>query len=107
VSSQPTRKLAFTKQPRNTPDGQPIPGLQVAVLDAAGNVDASFRGNISIEIDNQPIPLNLLLSRPENSTPYRLRAKADGCEDAVSDVFYILHKPEQTAKFTIGDRPKA
>jgi hypothetical protein len=102
MSSQPTRKLVFTGQPTNTVAGGKIPAIQVDVLDTNGDIDRSFTGNITVTLDDQPLSLDGSVPRPENSTPHRLRATAPGCEDAVSDVFYILNKPSQPTRWTMG-----
>src|SRR2546430_1425649 len=90
MSSPAERKLVFTLQPTNTIKATTIPPVQVAVLDSEGKVDISFTGNITISLDDEPIPLEAIIARPENSTPYRLRATAAGCVDGVSNVFYVL-----------------
>jgi hypothetical protein len=89
MPSQPKRKLVFTGQPTDCVAGGKIPAIRVDVLDTNGAIDASFTGNITVTLDDQPIPRDAIVSPPENSTPHRLRATAPGCEAAVSAVFYI------------------
>jgi hypothetical protein len=103
MPSQPTRKLIFTGQPTDTAAGGKIPAIRVDVLDTNGAIDRSFTGNITIVLDDKPISLDESAPRPENSAPHRLRATAPGCEDAVSDVFYILNKPSRPTRWTMGE----
>ena len=84
------RKLAFAKQPTDTVIGTNTTVLNVTVLDENGNHDTAFGAAISIALEDVPFSLSEIMSRPPNAIPKRLRATVPKCEDAISNVFYIL-----------------
>jgi hypothetical protein len=89
LASPSLRKLVFTVQPTDTVDGR-ISGLKIGVTDEQGNPDTAFNGPISLVIENAPVPPGEATSA--KGTPKRIRASSPGCEDAISNVFYILPK---------------
>jgi hypothetical protein len=91
--SQGFRTLVFTRQPQKSiVVGETSGPIQVGVLDAAGEHDRSFAGAITITLDEEPIHRDFVPLGPTNAVPKRLRARASGCVDAVSDIFYIFQK---------------
>jgi hypothetical protein len=84
------RKLVFTKQPVDIVAGEKSNALSVTVLDENGNHDPAFKGPISVVMEDVPFSLDEMKTRPPNGTPKRLRATAPGCEDGISNIFYVL-----------------
>jgi len=99
-------RLEFIGQPTNVATGKPFSTpITVAVIGPNGEIDRSYTGRIEISNDKEPIPSELLIpdAAPKNSTPMRLRATAPGCEDAISNVFYV-YNPRDLIKIPIeGD----
>jgi len=90
-SMKPTlRKIVFIKQPADIVVGATSNALRVIVVDENGDHDAAFDGPISIVMEDAPLSSDEIKTRPPNGNPKRLRATAAGCEDGVSNVFYIL-----------------
>jgi hypothetical protein len=84
------RKLVFTKQPTDIAAGRRSNALCVTVLDENGHHDPDFEGPISVVMEDAPLSSDETKTRPPNATPKRLRATAPGCEDGLSNVFYVL-----------------
>jgi hypothetical protein len=81
------RTLVFTLQPpRTVISGQTFGPLRVAALNAPDASASPVMGKIEISLDDCPDPNNGRAS----GVPKRLRAKAAGCTDALSDIFYVL-----------------
>jgi hypothetical protein len=86
------RKIVFTKQPADMVAGAKSKALRVIVVDKNGNHDPAFDGAISVAMESVKLSASEAKKRPPNSTPKRLRATAPGCEDGVSNVFFVLPK---------------
>ena len=86
------RKLAFTRQPQNTVVGNFTNAISVTVLDENGNPDTDFNAPIHVTTEDVTLSPDELKSRPPNATPKRLRATSPGCQDALSDIFFVLPK---------------
>ncbi len=81
----PTRRLKFVVHPHGLESGNKlVPAPEVTVLDADGNRDTTYRGDITVEIDK-----TFKGEFEGNREPMRLRATAPGCEPAVSKIFYV------------------
>ncbi len=102
--------LGFAQQPRTTQAGSAItPAVQVAALDAAGNVVPAFTGPVTIALGANPGSAGLAgtkivdavngvatfsdLSIDKAGTGYTLRATTSGLTGATSDAFDITAPP--------------
>jgi hypothetical protein len=110
--------LVFTVQPGNTQAGAAIsPAVQVSALDAFGNLDATFAGNIVVAIATNPSGGTLSgtfvvtaiagvagfsnVSIDKAGAGYTLVASAAGLTGATSAAFNILGGPATHLVFTV------
>ena len=119
ITLGPAAKLSFTLNPRTTTAGSTLtPGVQVSVLDGAGNLVPSFAGTITLAIAPGTgtsgaalagtttlaalggVAAFTTLSVATPGTNYRLSAAADGLKGATSGTFTIAG-PATTLVFTV------
>ena len=84
------RKIVFVKQPTDIVVGATSNALRVIVVDENGDHDAAFDAPISIVMEDAPLSSDEIKTRPPNGSAKRLRATAPGCEDGVSNIFFVL-----------------
>ncbi len=114
----PATRLGFTIQPTNTQTGATItPAVQVAALDAQGNIATSFTGVVTVAIANNPaggalsgntsasaasgVATFSSLSVDRSGVGYTLGATATGLTAATSAAFDIVAGAATQLVFTV------
>ena len=116
VVGGPAMRLIFTAQPANTPAGQALPAVRVALLDAYNNPASSSTNSVTVALGTNPGAAvlsgsrtvaamagtatfaDLSLNRP--GVGYLLRATSTGLTTATSAAFTITAAPPVRLAFT-------
>jgi hypothetical protein len=86
------RKLVFAIQPTDVVNGATSEKIRLSVVDENGDLDLSCQPPIRLQVEDAAPAAEDRGLRPLAAIPMRLRAVATGCEDAISNVFYLLPK---------------
>lgn len=92
MQSVKQRKLVFAIQPKDVVNGATSDKIRLSVVDENGDLDSSFQTPIRLQVENATPAAEDMTLQPLAAIPMRLRAVAPGCEDAISNVFYLLPK---------------
>jgi hypothetical protein len=117
ITAGPAARLDFLTQPVTTTAGQVMPVFTVRALDAFGNVDGTFAGNVTLSISNNPGGGTLSgtatvaavggtatfndISIDKSGTGYRFDASSGALTPDVSNAFSILGGAPVRFAFTV------